>query len=299
VLHSKSVSALKPESARKVRTLLHAVFDKAVEVGALDVNPMSSDRLRTLMAAGRQTRPPAVDLHRGALRPEEMPEFFAELVEVIARSEEMRKSSASAKALAFCILTASRSGNVLAAEWDEFDFEAHTWTIPAWKMKMTANGAHVVYLSEQAEALAKSSASGKARRYVFASALGGIMSGQGAPLRTLLQRMNAGRRERGLPEWIDTEQTRDTGEKTKISPHGISRATFKTWTQTATNPATGQRFIPEAAELCLHHRLAGAGGLGRAYERNDFEQERRDMAAAWARFCLSKTAPERWEIAIG
>lgn len=35
----------------------------------------------------------------------------------------------------FAILTASRTGEVLGAEWREFELEARTWTIPAERMK--------------------------------------------------------------------------------------------------------------------------------------------------------------------
>jgi len=49
-------------------------------------------------------------------------------------------------ALQFAILTAVRSGEALAATWDEFDLEAKLWTIPAERMK--AKRDHVVPLSD-------------------------------------------------------------------------------------------------------------------------------------------------------
>jgi len=51
-------------------------------------------------------------------------------------------------ALQFAILTAVRSGEALAATWDEFDLEAKLWTIPAERMK--AKRDHIVPLSDAA-----------------------------------------------------------------------------------------------------------------------------------------------------
>src|SRR3546814_13212555 len=54
------------------------------------------------------------------------------------------KESFSRLALEFAILTASRSGEVRGATWDEFDLGLRLWTIPKHRMK--ANREHVVPL---------------------------------------------------------------------------------------------------------------------------------------------------------
>ncbi|WP_457298546.1 tyrosine-type recombinase/integrase [Phyllobacterium sp. P5_D12] len=54
----------------------------------------------------------------------------------------------AARALTFLILTAARSGEVLGAKWDEFDFDNQDWTVPAARMK--AGRPHRVPLSTQA-----------------------------------------------------------------------------------------------------------------------------------------------------
>lgn len=51
-------------------------------------------------------------------------------------------------ALKFVLLTGVRKGEFIEATWDEVDFDAARWTIPAARMK--AGKAHVVPLSEQA-----------------------------------------------------------------------------------------------------------------------------------------------------
>jgi integrase len=44
--------------------------------------------------------------------------------------------SAASRALQFTILTVARSGETLGMTWDEVDFDAATWVIPANRMKM-------------------------------------------------------------------------------------------------------------------------------------------------------------------
>lgn len=56
-------------------------------------------------------------------------------------------------ALQFLILTACRSGEVLGAQWSEFDLDAKVWTIPASRMK--AGVEHRVPLSGPALAIVK------------------------------------------------------------------------------------------------------------------------------------------------
>jgi len=64
--------------------------------------------------------------HHAALPYSEMPAFMAELRE---------RDSLSARALEFTILTAARTGETIGATWDEINFKAKTWTIPASRMK--------------------------------------------------------------------------------------------------------------------------------------------------------------------
>jgi hypothetical protein len=69
--------------------------------------------------------------------------------DVPALMVELReRPSITALALEFCILTATRTGEVLGAKWSEIDLIAKTWTIPANRMK--AGKAHKVPLSNRA-----------------------------------------------------------------------------------------------------------------------------------------------------
>ncbi len=63
--------------------------------------------------------------HHAAMNYFDVPKFIGRLRE---------RDAIAALALEFCILTATRSGEVLGARWSEIDFEGKVWTIPASRM---------------------------------------------------------------------------------------------------------------------------------------------------------------------
>ena len=77
-----------------------------------------------LMMPARSKIAPVV--HHAALDWREAPAFMAKL-----RARE----GMGARALAFAILTAARSGEVRGATWAEIDLDRAVWTIPAERMK--------------------------------------------------------------------------------------------------------------------------------------------------------------------
>jgi integrase len=77
--------------------------------------------------------------HQSALPYNDVPAFMASL-----RVE----AGVAARALEFCILTASRTGEVLGARWAEIDIKAKIWTVPPERMK--ARREHRVPLSDRA-----------------------------------------------------------------------------------------------------------------------------------------------------
>ncbi|MDR0246971.1 MAG: integrase arm-type DNA-binding domain-containing protein [Burkholderiales bacterium] len=121
-----------PETARRVRQRLDAVFDYAMLHGMAPTNP-----------AGAVTRSLRQRRERGSFRSlpySEVPVFLEALRECQATS---------ALALEFLLLTASRSEEVRLAQWSEFSGDV--WTVPAARMK--AGEPHTVYLSKQALAV--------------------------------------------------------------------------------------------------------------------------------------------------
>ncbi|MBK8793909.1 MAG: tyrosine-type recombinase/integrase [Holophaga sp.] len=63
------------------------------------------------------------------------------------------RTGLGALALEFTILTAARTGEVISAQWDEFDLTKKLWTIPAERMK--AGKEHTVPLSKRALEIAR------------------------------------------------------------------------------------------------------------------------------------------------
>lgn len=151
-------------------------------------------------------------------------------------------------------------------------------------MKKRENGDHTVYLSSFAVALLKSLPQLPDSPYVFSCARGGALSD--AVFGQCIKRLNRERTAVGGAPFVDRKQLDRRGMPREVTQHGIARATYKTWTQTALNER-GAPFNVDAVELSLHHKRIGAGGLGGAYEREDFIKERREIAEAWAVFVFS------------
>jgi integrase len=128
----------KPETASRVRGRIEKVIGWATVRGFRSGDNPARWRghLQELFAAKSRVRPVE---HHAALPYTDLPAFMADL-----RS----RNSLSAHALEFTVLTAVRTGETIGATWDEIDFAAKTWTIPAVRMK--AGKAHKVPLSDRA-----------------------------------------------------------------------------------------------------------------------------------------------------
>ncbi|MDR0250778.1 MAG: integrase arm-type DNA-binding domain-containing protein [Burkholderiales bacterium] len=223
-----------PETARRVRQRLNAVFDYAMLHGMTSTNPAS--------AVTRSLRQKKNNGCYRALPYAETPKFFAEL---------QKRPGMSARMLEFLVLTAARTGEVLAARWSEISGDI--WTVPPDRMK--ADEHHTVYLSKQALAVLDK-VRGLSDEWVFPSGKGGAQSNMA--MLNQLSRM---------------------GWRSKTTVHGL-RATFSTW---ANETGTAR---PDVIEACLAHREADM--VRRAYNRATFIEERRKLLAAWARYCTGE-----------
>jgi integrase len=160
-----------------------------------------------------------------------------------------------ARALEFCILTATRMGETRFAKWNEIDLTKALWTIPAVRMKMGKHHgfAHTVPLSDRAIAIL--------------SALGGEeKQGTDEPIFAGL----IGRR-------LGSSALLDTARKIRkdIGVHGF-RKSFRNW--------AGSRvadFPGELAEFALAHVKKGVEGI---YHTETSIEERRPLMQAWADF---------------
>ena len=158
-----------------------------------------------------------------------------------------------AKALAFIILTAARSGEALGMTWDEVDLATATWTIPASRMK--AGKAHVVPLSDQAISILRGQYETRGKNpHVFPSHLP-RQALSSASLSLVMQRLGA-----------------------NATTHGM-RASFRMW-------AADQGIAFEVAEQCLAHTVGNQ--VVAAYQRSSMLERRRPVMEAWASYVMPK-----------
>lgn len=124
-------------SAVRTRDIVGSVFSYAKARGINCENPAEYVAPSTIAIFNPRDR---------ALSKREIGIFFNTL-------KNAQTSHALKVALKLLMLTMVRKSNLINATWDEIDFVAAEWTIPAEKMKASRQGAgrpHIVYLSQQA-----------------------------------------------------------------------------------------------------------------------------------------------------
>jgi hypothetical protein len=112
----------KPETARRVRQRIGTVLDWAKAAGH-----RSGDNPINGIAKGLPTQPKK-QKHHAALPYSDVNSFVTALAETDA-------NESTRLAFEFLILTATRTSEVILAEWSEIDLNKKTWTIPAERMK--------------------------------------------------------------------------------------------------------------------------------------------------------------------
>ncbi len=239
----------KRETAQRVRQRISAVMQWAVAHGHRPDDPASD----ALMQVLPRRRPPVQ--HHAALPYADVP----------AAIEKVRTSNAwigTKLAFEFLILTATRSGEVRGATWDEIDMEAETWTVPASRMK--AEVEHRVPLSPPALDVL-----GRAREIVDAPLTAAVA---GSPL------VFPSIRGRALSDATIGKLLREHG--IPAVPHGF-RSSFRDWAAECTD-------TPHAVmEAALAHRVSSA--VEAAYARSDLLARRRALMGQWGAF-VERTA---------
>src|SRR5262249_7797047 len=130
---------------------------------------------------------------------------YAKVPAFVRRLRGLKGWAATGLAFEFLILTASRSGEVRLAKWDEFDFDDALWTIPAERMKTRVE--HAVPLSPRALAILREAhAAYPGSELVFPGTKPGL------PLSNMTL----------------TKVIRDAGFNGKATAHGF-RSSFKDW----------------------------------------------------------------------
>jgi integrase len=230
-----------PGVARKLVYRVSSVFKWSIAEGICTDNPAISQAL----ALPRETRQPK---HRKALPYSEV----ANCIEVIRASGAW---SSTRLALEFLMLTASRSGEVRHARWEEIDLETRVWTVPADRSKQKRP--HRVPLSYRAvEILAEAGELQDSSGLIFPSMRG-----------------------KALSDMTLSKLVKELGFDADV--HGF-RTSFRTWGQERTS------FPREVQEAALGHKMGDAAE--QAYARSDLFQKRRALMDDWSAFVGGDTA---------
>ena len=225
----------KAETARRVKQRIGTVMKWAIAQGYRSDDP-SAALTQALPKPSQKVQ------HRKSLHYNEI----AACIETIKGSDAMLSTKL---ALEFLILTASRSGEVRGATWDEIDLDRKVWSIPAERMK--AKVEHVVPLSDRACEILEEA------RQLGTSGL--VFPG-----------MKAGK---PMSDMTMSKLVKELGFASDV--HGF-RTSFRVWVQEKTNTPF------EVAEKALAHKTSNK--VVAAYARSDLFEKRRALMDAWAHF---------------
>ena len=228
-------------TAEKIREWTGAIFDYAVMLEIVETNPAYS--LRKYIPA-KQTD------HRPALPREELTEFFRRLI--LAEIEPQNRI-----ALILNMLTFLRSTELRGGQWNEIDFDAAVWTVPAQRMKHEKTAPkppHAVPLADWTlELLAELKEITGNTPFLFPShtKTDGVISD--ATIGRIIERM---------------------GYKGRVTPHG-----FRSLASSVLNE---KGFNPDAIERQLAH--IENNKIRAAYNRADYLTERKEFMQWYSDF---------------
>lgn len=228
-------------TAEKIREWTGSIFDYAVMLEVVETNPAYS--LRKYIPA-KQTD------HRPALPREELTEFFRRLI--LAEIETQNRI-----ALILNMLTFLRSTELRGGQWNEIDFDAAIWTVPARRMKHEKTAPkppHAVPLADWTlELLAELKELTGNTPFLFPSRTktDGFISD--ATIGRIIERM---------------------GYKGRVTPHG-----FRSLASSVLNE---QGFNPDAIERQLAH--IENNKIRAAYNRADYLNERKEFMQWYSDF---------------
>ena len=225
----------KAETAKRVRQRLSTVFKYCVAQQWRTDDPADIAIVKALPYLKKKVQ------HRKSISYNDVANFI----------ETVSKSSAGLSTklgLEFLILTATRSGEVRNARWNEIN--GSLWIIPEGRMK--AGIEHRVPLSNRCmEILEEAQNINQGSDYIFEGT----------------------KPDKPLSENTFNKLMKELG--LEVHAHGF-RTSFRTWTQEKTH------YPNEVAEAALAHCLKDSAEA--AYARSDLLEKRAEMMEAWAQF---------------
>ena len=225
------------ELAKRIIQMCRHIYRYAIVTGRADKN--IAEDLKGMIK-------PKPQGHYAAIEAKDLPQFMKDL-----REHKAKLNRQTYLAVNFMMLTFVRTGEMIKAQWDEFDFEEKTWLIPASRMKMGKE--HLVPLSRQAiEILQELRELHNHPVHVFPSRNSRNNTMSNNTILMALDRM---------------------GYRGKMTGHGFRALALSTIME-----KLGYRH--EVPDLQLAH--AKRGDVNRAYDRAKFLPERVKMMQQWA-----------------
>lgn len=229
------------EIAKRCRILIRSIFQHAINLGVIEFDPTTTLSAAFNAPAKRHFPAPTEPAAVGSiLRAIHAPEIAGTVVSLALRLHP---------------LVAVRPGELEAARWADFDFEAREWRFVPPKARKRAEHPHIVPLSRQALDILEQArkATVAASPWVFPNERSTNRPMSNGAMRATLARV-------GISSDV-------------LVPHGW-RAVFRTLGREQCG------FEREWLEMQLAHTVPDT--LGRAYNRTQWLKERREMMQRWA-----------------
>ena len=260
----------KTETASRLRSRIECVLNYAKARGLRSGENPALWRGHLDAVLPRPGRVSPVE-HMPALHYSQASEFFAELRSV---------PGTGARALEFLILTATRSGDVRGATWEEIDLDTNIWRIPRARQKIKDSHLddHYVPLSSAAVSLLKALPRGNKHGYIFENRNKEQVSDMtlSAVIRRMNARANADNQSSDEPTW----KWRDPTSQRQVTPHGF-RSTFRDWA------AEVEGYQRDISEQALAHSIPDK--VEASYRRGSMLERRTPMMEAWANYLQPQT----------
>jgi len=239
------------EIARRLLQVSRQIFGYAIIHGYIETNPASD--------IGQALKPYKKGHYR-MLDFKDLPDFLKAL-----ETNDARLFAQTRLAVKLLLLTFVRTGELIKAQWNEFDLNSGTWEIPAERMKMKKP--HLVPLSRQAvSALKELKLLCGNREYVFPNRVRPRTHMSNNTILKALELM---------------------GYKEKTTGHGFRALAMTTLIEKL-------RYQFDVVDRQLSH--SPRGKVRAAYDRTQFVEDRTKMMQDWADFLDQLIIPEMKDI---